>query len=305
MMHVREAEPDGTGDARLQAVNEGDILADVSLWWRRTPMYEGARTGFLGLYRARSRDAAGNILVAAQERLAAAGCCVAIGPIDDSTWHSYRFVTAGEDDAPPFFLEPKNPKEWPHDFRDAGFEVFARYRSYEDLDLTKRDGRLVRLQSMMDSLGVTMRTIDIERYNDEMRAIHVLCEKSFSRNLLYAPIEPEDFLALYAPVRMLIDQRLTLIAERDGQVVGFAFAIQDRLDPSGRTAVIKTIARDPAKVYAGLGGLLSDRIRLAVSDAGFTRAIHALMHESNTSLAISRRFGRPIRSYALFSKALS
>jgi len=37
---------------------------------------------------------------------------------------------------------------------------------------------------------------------------------------------------------------------------------------------------------------------------GFTRAIHALMHETNKSRNLSARYARTIRRYTLFSKRL-
>ena len=42
----------------------------------------------------------------------------------------------------------------------------------------------------------------------------------------------------------------------------------------------------------------------AAHQLGYTRAIHALMHEQNASRNLSRRFAQPMRRYALFGKAL-
>jgi hypothetical protein len=38
---------------------------------------------------------------------------------------------------------------------------------------------------------------------------------------------------------------------------------------------------------------------------GYTRAVHALMHEQNVSRNISRRYAETIRRYALFAKRLA
>jgi hypothetical protein len=52
--------------------------------------------------------------------------------------------------------------------------------------------------------------------------------------------------------------------------------------------------------------LLVDHCHAAARGAGFTRAIHALMHDSNASRNVSAGFaGRPIRRYTLYSRRLA
>jgi GNAT superfamily N-acetyltransferase len=301
VIELVEAAPWLDGDERWVASEGHDVRADVTLWWKTPPPHLSRRVGFLGRYSAVDRDAGRGLLLHAGARLRENGCDLAIGPIDGNTWRSYRLVVES-DGTPAFLLEPENPPEWPHDFADAGFTQFARYRSHRDRDLQTRDPRCARLESQFSALGVSLRNLDAANFEREMRAVFELCITSFRQNLLYSPIEIEEFLAMYAQIRPLIDPRLCLLAEHDGRLVGFAFALNDARGPSERNAIIKTIARDPHRRYAGLGPLLSDRIRLAVHEAGFAGAIHALMHESNTSLAISRRFGDPFRTYALFAK---
>jgi GNAT superfamily N-acetyltransferase len=69
--------------------------------------------------------------------------------------------------------------------------------------------------------------------------------------------------------------------------------------------VLKTIAVAPDYAGAGLGTLLMDRCHAAADALGYTRAIHALMHEDNRSLRVSRRYTRPMRRYALFGRSLA
>jgi len=60
----------------------------------------------------------------------------------------------------------------------------------------------------------------------------------------------------------------------------------------------------PGRRCAGLGALLVERVQLAASEMGFGRAIHALMHESNSSRSISSHYATTMRRYTLFAKAL-
>ena len=101
---------------------------------------------------------------------------------------------------------------------------------------------------------------------------------------------------------------LVLLAERDGQLVGFIFGIPDLMESARgeplRTVIIKSMAVHPACGGSGLGGLLMDDCQRAARKLGFERAIHALMRETNLSRRISSRYGRTIRRYTLYQKTL-
>lgn len=48
-----------------------------------------------------------------------------------------------------------------------------------------------------------------------------------------------------------------------------------------------------------------DQRKFEARALGFTRAIHALMHETNKSRNLSAHYAKTIRRYTLFSKKLS
>lgn len=69
--------------------------------------------------------------------------------------------------------------------------------------------------------------------------------------------------------------------------------------------IVKTLAVDPEARCAGLGSLLVDELHRTAWEKGYTEAIHALQHETNTSLKITgRHHGGVFRRYALFSKRI-
>ena len=66
-----------------------------------------------------------------------------------------------------------------------------------------------------------------------------------------------------------------------------------------------TLAVLPEPGLAGLGNLLTEQVHRAARERGLDRVIHALQHETNTSLKITKRNARTkFRRYTLFSKAL-
>ncbi len=285
----------------------GGLLARCSLWRARDACGAPTTAGLIGHYAAVDAEVGRDILHHALDWLQAEGCDRVIGPMDGSTWHRYRLLTERGTE-PIFFLEPDNPDAWPRHFTDAGFVPLATYTSALNPDLDRVDPRSDARRAELERSGITLRTIDLECFDAELAAIHELSLVAFARNLLYSPIGLEAFLVSYAPIRPHLVPELVLLAERDGQLVGFIFGIPDLMESARaeplRTVIVKSMAVHPACGGNGLGGLLMDDCQRAARRLGFDRAIHALMHETNYSRSISARYGRVIRRYTLYEKAL-
>jgi GNAT superfamily N-acetyltransferase len=285
----------------------GMLRARCSLWWARTPSLLGHRVGLIGHYAAADAKAAHLLLEHACRELAGRGCRVAVGPMDGSTWRRYRLVTE-HGRAPAFFLEPDNPADWPEHFLGLGFQPIAHYLSALNGDLSREDPRAEQIADRLTTAGVRIRSLDPRRPEDDLRRIYAVSTVSFRENFLYTPIGEADFLAQYRSILPAVRPELVLIAEIEDQPVGFIFAVPDlkqaKCDGRIDTVVVKTVAVLPERSRAGLGSLLLAACQRTARQLGYTRAIHALMHEQNISRNLSRRYADPIRRYALFGKAL-
>lgn len=284
------------------------VVARASLWWNETARLDGQRCGYIGGYRAGSRSAARALLRHACARLREAGCAIAVGPIDGSTWHGYRLVTGGAK-RPAFFLEPQNPAAWVGDMAAAGFSPVATYHSRLTTRLTYEDPALPGIERRLARAGVGLRRLDPARLNEELRDIYGLAHACFSDHLLYTRIPERSFEATYRALARRGGHRHVVLAERGRRLVGFAFAIPDHAQAQRGapidTLVLKTMAVAPGRAFAGLGRLLFHEINREARTCGFRAVIHALMHDANASAAYSRRFAEVIRRYALFAKALT
>jgi GNAT superfamily N-acetyltransferase len=293
-------------DADVRATTP-DGRAEALLWWTQTPQLPGEKLGAVGGFQATSATAAAQVLARACERLQAEGCTLAVGPMNGNTWRSYRLVTdAGTE--PPFLLEPTNPSEWPAWWRAAGFEPLAEYYSTAAVDLARHDGRLTSVAARMAAAGVSVRTIDPTHFEEELGRIYDVSVVSFQENYLYTPLPREEFVAQYRTMQSKMQPELVLLAEHAGRPVGYVFAMPDlaqaqRGEPV-TTFIVKTLAVLPGRTYAGLGALLLDAVHRAAQRLGFTRAIHALMHETNKSRNLSAHYATTIRRYTLFARRL-
>ncbi len=264
--------------------------------------------GLIGHYAVTGADAASAVLRHGCERLAAEGCTLAVGPLDGTTWNRYRLLTERGDE-PLFFLEPDNPDDWPGHWLAAGFEPLSQYFSAVNERLDEADPRLPDITRRMADEGITARTLDVSRFEEELRRIHALSLESFKENFLYSPIGAEDFIAQYLALKPHVRPEMVLLLEQRGEPIGYLFGVPDLLQAKrGKpvdTTIIKTIAVHPRLLGRGLGIFVMGRFEQLSAKWGYRRVIHALMHEDNRSRKISKHSARTIRRYTLYSRPLT
>jgi GNAT superfamily N-acetyltransferase len=301
-----------TPDHRL-TITAADGHASCALWWRTVPAYKRERLGLIGEYTATSAAAAHELLRLACARLADEGCTLAVGPLDGSTWARYRFVVEPGDE-PPFFLEPRNPPDYPWQFCAAGFDTLASYTSALVPDLAQLPPFEYEVLKKLAARGITLRqvtpddTSDAQQFRGLLRQVYPVVCAAFANNLLYQPISEAAFCTHYLPLQQVVWPELLWLAEHEKRVVGFLLALPDteRLHAGHPldTIILKTLAVLPEYTQQGIGSLLCNLCQRYAAGQGFRRAIYALMHTSSHSQQISHQYAHPIRRYALFYMAV-
>lgn len=303
-MRISDASAPTVADPGVDAqVDLAGGRAGCALWWRRPPVLAGHRVGRVGRYRADSVAAGTAALLEACRILAEQGCTLAVGPMDGSTWHHYRLVTS-TGSRPPFFLEPANPPEWPGHFVAAGFRPFAAYFSA----ITPRLQNLNLDAGRALAPGMALRRLDPRDDASEMRRLHELSLACFSRNLLFSPLDRDDFTAMVRPLLLHLHEGLSWVVECGGAPVGFVLAVPDRLQAERGeivdTAILKSLAVRPELRGQGVGHALVSRCLTEMNRQGYRHAVFALMRMGNPSARIAARYARPMRGYTLFAKEL-
>lgn len=299
-------------DHHLIAIDaQAEVIGRVSLWWSNVPAHKGLRTAFVGHYDALC-DAVGQALLEEAGRIAASReIDMLVGPLDGTTWKRYRLVTK-RSEYTRFFLEPDNPDSYVDHFRNAGFLPTAIYRSSIANAEQPRDRSLVDTMERLRDQNVLYRPLEAENIDQELTRIYELCIESFKGNLFYSEISLDEFVGMYKRILPLVDLRLTQIAEKDSELVGFLFCYPDKcmLDTGGERAIVtKTLARRPDRdreqSMRGLGKVLMHNVTEAAVQLGYKRVIHALYLGGNESEKISASYNSSIiREYSLFEKVL-
>ena len=264
------------------------ITNELGVWWTDTPSLPREKVGCIGATENPEH------LSQAEELLRQQGCTIAIAPMEGNTWRTHRAVIESNG-RPPFLLEPISHPS----FEKFDYEILSQYSS-SILNLEGDSPNLSRLKNRLSKQNVTIRPLDLNRYEEELQNIYTLCIQSFKNNFLYTPINATEFIAMHQEIAPLLSSECAFLAECEGQLVGFVFGYPDQ-----KAFVVKTLAVLAEKRFSGLGTLLVETIQQSARERGFTQAIHALQYENNQSLRISKRFQATIfRRYALFSKKL-
>lgn len=228
-------------------------------------------------------------------------CDHIIGPMNGSTWRNYRYLSDG--DVTPFFLEHSVPTYYYKLWKRHGFDTLAQYSS-EKVLLDQSD-REIDLEKHCQRIGVTLRHISLETFEDDIKKIGKLSLETFDGNFLYSPIVISQFMNLYSKSKGMIDPSKVILAEKGEKLVGFVFAIPNYLDKKEKGLIIKSLSRSNESKYRGLGSIIIGRLLQIAKQEDFKYLINAYIHSENDSLNTSKKFnGKSYKTYELLKMAV-
>ncbi len=220
-----------------------------------------------------------------------------IGPMNGSTWQAYRF---NAEQYTPFFTEFFHPEYYPRLWEQGGFEKFAGYFSSIAENVQERPTPAWEVPE-----GITVRTIDLENYEEELLKIHRFCTEAFSQNFLFSAISQSEFLKLYLPLKAVLDPEFVFIAEEDGEMVCLMLNVPDHYSKTEKRLITKTIARKAGKRYAGLGHQVSNMLLEKAKAYGYHTLIYAFVLDDGMARQLAKDFfGEVFREYNLYKMDL-
>ncbi|MGI8583239.1 MAG: hypothetical protein ACR2KX_13635 [Chitinophagaceae bacterium] len=227
-----------------------------------------------------------------------------IGPMNGSTWDNYRFSVHHRH--PNFFLEPYHHLYYNEHFLNAGFKIIAKYFSSIDTSLKYDNTEVITREKELKNSGVTFRDIRLDEYEKELEKLFEFNATAFKTNFLYTPLNKAEFIKKYAETKKIIDPYFVLLAEdRNKNLIGYFFCINDVFNTKEKSLIIKTIARHPDKKWIGLGHVIGNMIYRRAVEKKYTSVIHAFMYEQGTSTTISKNFfGDIYKNYVLYGKEI-
>jgi len=266
--------------------------------------YQNSKAMCFGLYECvNDMETANLLLTKIKAEAKALGAEYLIGPMNGSTWDSYRLSI--DNSEPQFFLEPYHHLYYNEQLAVNGFNEIANYVSQLDTQLNFDDPYLLRWEKIIAEHRITIRNINVEEYEKELDALYPFICETFKNNFLYTEISKQTFLEKYLPLKEILDKNFVWIAEDENKkMVGVFFAISDFYS-NQKGAIIKTLARLPERKYAGVLHVIANHFIKHLSLNGYTYIIHAFMQVNNTSKNLSRHFsGVNYKNYHLYGTSL-
>ncbi|MDG2531560.1 dATP pyrophosphohydrolase [Caulobacter endophyticus] len=204
------------------AVRDGRDVGRISAQIDRLATESGAgKTGNFGMIAGEDDpEVFGLLLRTAEAWLRERGCTQALGPFNLSINEEVGLLVDGFDSKPMVMMG--------HDPRYAGARVEEQgYVKAKDVYAYVCDPRaalppvVVRRIKRGLPAGVTMRQLDMKRYDEEVKALTSILNDAWSENWGFVPTTEAETAQLGKALKDVIDPRLVLFAEIDGEVAAF------------------------------------------------------------------------------------
>jgi GNAT superfamily N-acetyltransferase len=184
--------------------------------------------GFYGFFESiNDRDVAFSLFDTAREWLKQRGVTAMRGPVSPSVNDEIGLLVDGFD-KPPVVLMTYNPRYYVALHDAYGLKKVKDLYAYDlnqDEVYSDRFNRVAELVKKRNSL--TFRSINMKDFKNEVARIKKLYNGAWAYNWGAVPMTGEEFDALAADLKQIVVPDLVILAEKNGEPVGFALSLPD------------------------------------------------------------------------------
>ena len=283
----------------LTCESEGHVIGRLAIYINPAHQIDDQQIGAIGFFECEdSKETCRMLIEEAMAYFKTKSINKVIGPLNGSTWNSYRFRDVTNN--PHFFSETVHKSYYPALFKQAGFTEYANYIS--NISELPDQGFEYTLP-----LNYSLRKINLDDYENELKKVFPFFDQSFQNSLFYNPITEDEFVIKYLNYKPYLKDYLIWFLEENEEVIAVMFGLHNHFDPTNQSAIIKTLARNPDSKYKGIGDLLMKYFYNQLLGNGYKKVIHAFMRYDNIgALKTSDKYlGDAYASYKLFAKDLN
>lgn len=293
--------------------------------------FNQATDGFFGFFECVDDAAiAAALFGSAEAWLREQGATTIIGPVNPSTNEPCGLLIDGFD-KPALAMMVYNKPYYPALLEAVALRKKVDLLAY-DLALADVGNRPVvleeKLLTRLRQQEITIRPVNKKDLVNEARKVREVYNAAWDQNLGFVPMTDNEFNYLAKDLKMVLDEQLCLIAERNGEQVGFALAIPDinevlikvrrgRLLPTGifkllfgmkKISRIRVLALGVKQEYRKLGieACFYAGIIRRVTERGMKGAECSWILEHNEPMnkGIQRINGKVYKRYRIYEKPL-
>jgi hypothetical protein len=291
--------------------------------------FHNEQTAFFGFFESvNDREVAAALLDRAMQWGRDKGMKQLRGPMNYSTNETVGMLVEGYDTYPCLMM-PHNPRYYAGLIQSAGFEKVMDLYAWFLLTDKGLNPKITRVgEKVLTDEGIRVRPIDMKRFWEEVNTIQKIYNDAWSENWGFVPMTDAEFKHMAKDLKTIVDPRVVLIAEKNGEPVAFSLALPDfnqalkkingRLLPFGILKLlyharhirqVRVLALGIAKKmqnWSGLGAALYyESFRRGVA-AGYSSCEFSWTLETNDMINRSMQlFGAQIyKRYRIYQKAL-
>ncbi|SEN79776.1 hypothetical protein SAMN05216436_12226 [bacterium A37T11] len=153
-----------------------------------------------------------------------------IGPVNHSTNEICGTLIENFNE-PPVAMMPYNAPYYDRLLKSTGLQKRTDLRAYM-VDRSTVEAKSLRVLDILKerlerNSGIVIRQINVKDFKNETVKIHDLYNKAWDKNLGFVPMTKKEFDYVAKDLKLILDPRFCLLAEQNGQLVGFALGIPD------------------------------------------------------------------------------
>lgn len=191
--------------------------------------FHNDKSGFWGFFECiDDQDVADGLFTAAAEWLKAKGRDEMLGPMNPSTNDEAGLLVEGFD-TPPYILMPHNHPYYASLVENFGNrkakDLYAWFITTKEADnnTTVKVKRVA--EKIMQRYKISIRHLQIKNLKEEVRLIKEIYNNAWSDNWGFVPFTDEEIDVLANDLKMIADERMLFIAEREGRPIGFSITL--------------------------------------------------------------------------------
>jgi hypothetical protein len=188
----------------------------------------GEKMGFFGFFECiDNREAAGALLSAARDWVKACGMTAFRGPVNPSQNEDCGLLVDAFD-SPPVLMMTYNPPYYPALITGFGLEKAMDLYAYIIDDSNPPPEKLVRVAEIVRKRErLKIRSMNMRRYDEEAKKVWYVYNHAWIKNWGFVPMTEREFAHLGKNLKQAVVPDLALLAEVDGQPVGFSLSLPD------------------------------------------------------------------------------
>ena len=285
-------------------------------------------TGFFGFFESVDDvEVATALLTTAEQWVAARGMHQIRGPMSFSTNEECALLIDGFN-SPPTVMMPYNPPYYVR-LLEAGHYLKAKDLLAYLLDDTTPPPRLVRgVERLLQRQNIVIRPFNLKRFKQEIESLTIIYQSAWERNWGFVPMTAAEVDNFADQMWWVANPNLCLLAELDGEAIGFALALPDynqalrhmngRLFPFGlfkflwyrrkiSTARTLILGLKPGFRRRGIDAMLYLRLWQEAPKNGYPLVECSWILEDNWDMrrALERMGGRLYKTYRVYEKQLT